>query len=310
MSTSSDLEQALGEMPGVQQVFVSTGKTITVEVVLIENASAEQAAAVVRTFRNRTAEPGFRWREPQIEVRRGVDPSFFRVGRQGLDSAAERVVQWIALRDAFPTDEVRWTNHTMAVGRRAGSGYLGEPPMSNRDVGVGNISLNLLRTNDFRAVSAAYRRLGREFTALSGARWRIGSATGTGATLSMGGRYPTEAELSVWQRLNEDQQPPHLVFMRMSVWDQFPLFSVAEKPESDRREDAELLAEKHLPIAAELGTFMYYSATTDIDEWSRSDVPFAQEKTGPLHITILGCTRRGYTPGAVEQKLADRYERC
>ncbi len=149
VSTSSDLQQALGEMPGVQQVFVSTGKTITVEVVLIENASAEQAAAVVRTFRNRTAEPGFRWREPQIEVRRGVDPSFF-------------------------------------------------------DVGVDNISLNLVRTSDFRAVSAAYRRLGREFTALSGARWRIGSAT----------------------------------------------------------------------------------------------------------VAILGCTRRGYTPGAVEQKLADRYERC
>ncbi len=265
VSTSSDLEHTLGEMPGVQQVFVSARKTITVEVVLIENASAEQAAAVVRTFRNRTVEPGFRWREPHIEVRRGTGASFFRVGRHGLDSAADRVVQWIALRDAFAADEVRWTNYTMAVERRADSGYLGEPPASVGDVGVGDISLNLLSTRDFRAVSAAYRRLGREFIALSGARWRIGSAAGTSGTLSMSGRYPTEAELSVWQRLNEDQ-PPHLVFMKMSMSDQFPLFSVAEKPESDRREDAELLAEKHLPVAAELGTFMHYSAAADIDE--------------------------------------------
>lgn len=281
---STQIEAALERMPGVQHASTGTGLSFSAVIVLTQEASAEQAKAVVQTFRDQVAGPEFHSWDIDIQVRRGDTGGSFRAGKGGLDSASERVARWLALRATFPGYEVDWIYHT---------GYRGK----TGDIGVGDISLNLLSENDFNAVGEAYGRLAREFPDLSTARWEVKpSERGTGF-LQANGRYPNELELSVWNRLNVDQHTPHSVRMTTGS-------AIIEQLDSSRPNDAELLAEQHLPIVAELGAPIRYTAARDLSG------TFGENPTAPLNITIGGCTSRAYPPSPAEQTLAERYEKC
>ncbi|WP_107656251.1 heavy-metal-associated domain-containing protein [Nocardia suismassiliense] len=310
---TAKIEAALGRMPGVHTISINTHDTFSAVVVLTEEASADQTKAVVQAFRDQTTGAKFRQWEIDIEVRHAATESSFKVGKAGFDQAPDRAARWFALHEAFPRAAVKWTNHTWAF-----FFWIGQADnYKNADIGIGDISLKLLNTNGFNAVDETYRRLMREFPDLSGARWDVGDLTGTrwnlgvsapgSGSLAMTNRYPTELELSVWNRLNEDQSLPHAVLMN-------PVFGVIERPHSTDPHTVELLAEKHLPIVAELGGSVRYMAVDNVTPYVGNPInPLhhtLRNPGGPLNITIGGCTSRDYTPGAAEQKLADRYEKC
>ncbi|MFC9432261.1 hypothetical protein [Nocardia sp. NPDC057030] len=273
-------------------------------VVLTENASAEETKAVVEAFRDKiAAAPGLQQRRRiDIEIRWGELSSSFKSGKDGLATASERAVQWHTLSHAFPEDEVawiyKWTSYCcdgFGPGDLVIKGY----------EGIGDISLKPLNENDFRAVSQAYTRLMREFPELAGADWEIGAWGRGSGFLRMDNRYPTELEFSVWQRLNEDQAPPHSVHMVARPEERsYPTKPyVGELLRSSTFDDAKLLAEKHIPIVAELGPpAVDYLATTDRFGGDEPDQG--------LRIIIGDCQSRDRPPSQAEQLLVDRYGKC
>lgn len=303
---SREIKNVLGRMPGVHQVSTATDQMFSTVVVLTDEASLAQAKAVIQTFRETTAAtPDFERWEYDIEVRQGVAASSFTTGKAGLLSAPDQVALWFALRDAFPRDEVKWTYHTWAH-----YSYGSSDQFRRRDTAVGGISLKLANANGPTAVSEAYRRLMRDFPDFAEALWDIGPARQGSGFLILNNRYPTESELSVWDRLNEDQQIPHNVLMMPDPTGWKDTLLVIQQPESHQLNDAELLAQKHLPIIAELGR-VNYTATAISTDFDRDNTWVFRSPGNSLHIAIFGgCTRRTYTPSAIEQQLADRYEYC
>lgn len=305
-----DIEAALARMPGVHEISTEIGGMFSAVVVLSEEASAAQTKAVIVAFRDRIkAAPDFDQWETEIEVHRAESTSTFRAGKAGFVEAPDRAGLWFALTDAFPEDEVKWTFHTWAY-----YDYGSTDQFKRMDVGVGDISLKLVHANDFNAVTETYRRLMREFPDLSEARWKIGPATPESGSLSAANRYPTELEFSVWHRLNEDQSLPHNVLMASgaapSAYPRQP--QVTEQLQSQDLNDAKLLAEKHLPIVAELGSpDVDYLVTTDPRDYLRPEgIRFACIDRS-LEMTV---SNRAYPanhpPGPAERAFTVRYWRC
>ncbi|MFI9407356.1 hypothetical protein [Nocardia sp. NPDC052316] len=300
---SRDIEATLDRMPGVHRVSTDFDRNFSTVVVLSADASAEQAKAVIEVFRDKiAAAERLQRRRIDIEIRWGERQSSFKTGRDGLATAPDRAVQWHALSHAFPEDEVAWTyKWTSYCCDGFGPGDL----VKDGYLGVGEISLKPLNADDFRLVSDTYRRLMREFPELAGAQWEIG-AWGRRSGFLRVDRYPTEVEFSVWQRLNEDQTPPHRVHMEIRP-EESPYslrIHVSEWLQSSKFDDAKLLAEKHLPIVAELSPpAIRYLASGR--EGLGSDDP-----DRGLRIIVGGCQYTDRPPSAAEQPLVDRYGKC
>lgn len=91
--------------------------------------------------------------------------------------------------------------------------------------------------------------------------------------------------------INPPQAPP--------VW-------ISEKIYSHDPGVALALAQRHLPIVAALPAPLYYTATDQLQ--GRRD--FNARTTGPVAVTIGGCTTRTYRPDPPEQQLITTYEKC
>lgn len=312
---SRDIRRTLAQMPGVQQVSTETAANFSVIVVLTEEASAEQTAAVIEAFRDRlSAAPDFRRWRTDIEFRRRDDS--FKAGNEGFATAAVRAAQWHALIRAFPAAEVAWTfRWAYFSDMLLGPGDL----ISEGTFGVGDISLKPLDANDFNAIGETYRRLIREFPDLVSAEWEIGSSAPTKRLLQMNHRYPTERELSVWQQLGKEHNPLRNVvmfseFVRPSSSPTVP--GITEQLLSEDFDDVKLLAEKHLSVLAELRTpVVYLATTTPTDSLDSTGArPLYNGNKPPydrsVHITVGGCHRYTYQRNPAEQALALRYEHC
>ncbi|MFI6216837.1 hypothetical protein ACIBCD_32980 [Nocardia brasiliensis] len=304
-----DIATVLGRLPGVHQVSTEIGDMFSAVVVLSEEASAAQAKAVIEAFRDQVwAATDFDQWETELEVRREEFGSSFRAGKGGFAEAPDRAGLWFALTEAF-RDEVKWTYRTWAH-----YSYGSSDQFERRDIGIGDISVKLLRANDFGAVSEAYRRLMREFPALSGARWQIGPAAAGSGSLSVANRYPTELEFTVWQRLNEDRSMPHSVLMASgtALSAQPPPPRVTEQLHSRDLDDARRLAEQHLPIVAELGApEVDYLVTTDPDDY----LPLEGIRRVCLERSLsMTVTNRAYPAndpaGSAGQGFSVRYRQC
>ncbi|MGX1777221.1 hypothetical protein ACWIGW_34300 [Nocardia brasiliensis] len=305
-----DIATALGRLPGVHQVSTEIGGMFVAVVVLSEEASAAQTKAVIEAFRDEVwAASDFEQWETELEIRREKSGSSFRAGKGGLVEAPDRAGLWFALTEAFPGDQVKWTYHTWAY-----YSYGSSDQFERRDVGVGDISVNLVRANDFGAVSETYRRLMREFPALSGARWQIGPAAAGSGSWSVANRYPTELEFTVWQRLNEDRTMPHSVIMASGspLPERPPRPRVTEQLHSRNLDDARLLAEQHLPIVAELGApEIDYLVTTDPDDYL---APEGMRRVCLERSLSMTVTNRAYPandpPGPTAQAFSVQYRPC
>ncbi|MGW4848321.1 hypothetical protein [Nocardia brasiliensis] len=179
--------------------------------------------------------------------------------------------------------------------------------MPKGDIGMGDITLRLTGKTDPTAVSDTYRRLVREFPDLSAARWDIGtSATDTGV-LSTAEHYPSELELTVWDRVNADRDPRRTVLMN-------PRYGVVEQLHAPRGGDAARLADKHFPIVGELSWPVRYLVTDIADAAVNPRPPLHHPITpfgpGPIGDTISRCTSPTQTRSVLEQRLLDRHEIC
>ncbi|AFU03691.1 hypothetical protein O3I_028710 [Nocardia brasiliensis ATCC 700358] len=206
---SREIEGALGGMAGVHRISSEVDENFRTIVVLAEEASAEQATAVLEMFRERVAATQeYRRSRSDIEFRRSGERSSFTAGTKGLGTASALVVRWVALSRAFPQHEMRWTYKWSALS----CSWLGlDDVISMGTTGVGDIALKLVDGNGFDAVSETYRRLIREFPDLASANWKIENSEPDDGYLRMRHRYPTELELSAWHRLNADQNPANRV---------------------------------------------------------------------------------------------------
>ncbi len=277
-----EVQASLGQLPGVQRVSVNAVEDVFASVVLTADATAGQTKAVIQSFRNETTRPEFQQRKFVIEVRNTSGTSTFASQASGLDTAPDLVERWLALQRAFAADEVKWDHRKYDFG--------------HTDDVLGDISVRLETAADHTALTETYRRLAQDFPDLSTARWKISAKSDRVGSLHSVGRYPNELEISVWNRLNADQEHSHVVVMAPR--------SVSEKLDSPYLKDAESLAQKHLPIIAELGVPITYVAGFDII--GATSVPSAR----PVTITVGGCTKRRYPLNPVEQTLADQYEKC
>ncbi|WP_280428024.1 hypothetical protein [Nocardia brasiliensis] len=301
---AAETRTMLDRLPGVHQVTTHSGNTFSAVVVLTADASAEQVAQVVRSFREQVAEgPDFREWEVDIEVRRPDSDSSFKSGHKGFGDAPEHAARWLELSRAFPADQVRWTTQTWTF---YFASFMSDGAPKG-DIGMGDITLRLAGTTDPTEVSDAYRRLVREFPDLSAARWDIGtSATDTGL-LSTAEHYPSELELSVWDRVTADQDPRRTVLMN-------PRYGVVEQLHAPRGGDADRLADKHFPIVGELSRPVRY-LVTDIDDAAANPRPplhhpLTPPGAGPLGETISRCTSPTRTRSVNQQRLLDRHEIC
>ncbi|MGX1774277.1 hypothetical protein ACWIGW_19340 [Nocardia brasiliensis] len=292
---SRDIRTALGAMPGVERVGTEAGRTFATLVVLTADATAEQAEAVIAAFRNQVHRPDFDPWELDLEVRRGDTVSSVKVGKSGLDAAPHLVARWLALRDAFPEDEVTWTARTWRHYE-----YGSSDSSRNTDDGAGEIAVRLRPAVGADAVAAAYRKVLREFPDLDTARWSIRTAAPHGAALVMLNRYPTEAELALWNRLHDNPLPPHALVLHS-------VEGITVQPHSDIRENGKVLAEHHLATIEQSGLGIRYTVA-DIS----GDDSYFQYSTGNrlLQVTVGACTARGNIPGLIERPLVLRYEKC
>ncbi|MFI9408056.1 hypothetical protein [Nocardia sp. NPDC052316] len=308
-----DVESVLGQLPGVHQVSITVGDNFSGVVVLTEGASVDQINAVIRTFHDSTAAaPELHGLRADIEVRRRDEKSSFKVGKHGFATAADHTAQWHALSLAFPEDELRWIYQWSTHIRMD---YGPDDTLSKGTDGVGEIALNLARSDDFTVVSDAYRRLTRDFSELSNAAWQIKSSAPESGLLRIDHRYPTDLELSVWHRLNTDRDPAHTVLMHLqSTPSGNPAWpDVIERIHSREFHDAKLLAEKHIPIVAEL--LAQFPATTELGSRGISYLATSDPRDGlesyhrdrGLRIIIGNCQIGGDPPTKAELPLVQRY---
>ncbi|WP_159080502.1 hypothetical protein [Nocardia suismassiliense] len=308
-----DVESILGQMPGVHRTSITIGDNFSGLVVLTEEASVDQINTVIKTFHDWTAAaPELQGLRADIEVRRRDEKSSFKVGKHGFATAADHTAQWHALSHAFPEDELRWTYQWSTHLRR---GYGPDDTISEGADGVGDIALNLDHAGEFKVVGDAYRRLMRDFPELSNAAWQIKTSAPESGLLQIGHRYPTELELSVWDRLNADQNPAHKVLMHLkSTPSREPAWpDVIERLQSRDFQDAKMLAEKHIPIVAEL--LAQFPATTELGSRGVSYLASSDPRDSlasyhhdrGLRITLGNCHIGDDPPTPAELPLVKRY---
>ncbi|WP_280465209.1 hypothetical protein [Nocardia brasiliensis] len=300
-----DMVAALAGLPGVQQVSTEIEENFSTVVVLTGDASAQQATAVIEAFGAQIAATAkLPRRRVDIELRWHEGSSSFKAGRNGLATAPERAAQWHSLSRAFPRDEVVWTYQwaefccdAFGPGDLVQKGY----------TGLGDISVRP-EAEDFRAVSETYRRVMAEFPDFADVAWEVGAWGRAGGLLRVDSRYPSERELSVWERLNQDQSVPHSVHMTTVTEGRlYPMRpSVVVRLRSEDFADVKRLTEQHIPIATELGApDVDYFATTD-----RLDGSGSYDPDHGLRVTIGGCQYTDRPPSPAEQPFVDRYGKC
>ncbi|MGX1775998.1 hypothetical protein ACWIGW_28075 [Nocardia brasiliensis] len=300
-----DMVAALARLPGVQQVSTEIEANFSTVVVLTGDASAQQAKVVIEAFREQiTATTKLPRRRVDIELRWPDGNSSFKAGRDGLATAPEHAAQWYSLSRAFPRDEVVWTYQwaefccdAFGPGDLVQKGY----------TGLGDISVQP-EADDFRAVSETYRRVKAEFPDFADVEWEVGAWGRPGGLLRVDNRYPSETELSVWDRLNQGQSVPHSVHMTtMTEGRPYPMRpSIVARLRSGDFADVQRLSEQHIPIAAELGApDVDYFATTD-----RLDGPGSYDPDHGLRVTIGGCQYTDHPPSPAEQPFVDRHGKC
>ncbi|AFU02074.1 hypothetical protein [Nocardia brasiliensis] len=301
---AAETRTMLDRMPGVHEVTTRSGDTFSVVVVLTADASTDQVAQVVRAFREQVTDgPDFREWQVDLEIRRPDTDSSFKSGHKGFGDAPGHAARWLELSRAFPADRVRWTTQTWT--------YYFASFMSDGapkgDIGMGDITVRLTGTTDPAAVSDTYRRLVREFPDLSTARWDIGTSASDTGVLSTADYYPSELELSVWDRVNADRNPRRTVLMH-------PRYGVVEQLHAPREGDAERLADKHFPIVGELTRPVRYLVTdigdTTVNPRSPLHHPITPLGAGPIGETVSRCTSPTQTRSVTQQRLLDRHEVC
>jgi hypothetical protein len=264
-----------------------------------DGVTAEQVADIAAHYLDGLHAVDYSGYDTELVVQHGWNVFAVESGQRAVTNTDQIVGQardWVALRREFPRATVRLRAsiaHSSDGSARADRGH---PSLGTIDTSDA----------DYTAVSSAVATLGTRFPQLSTGNWTI-SASNTlrTAEITTAQRLPTAQELSVWDALNTDQSTAHADAMTINP-PQAPPMWISEKVYSHAPADALALAERHLPIVAALTPPLLYTATDQLQ--GRRD--FNARTTGPVAVTIGGCTTRTYRPDPPEQRLIATYERC
>ncbi len=239
----------------------------------------------------------------ELDVRHGWNLFAVDGGRLAITNADQIVQQasdWVALRHEFPGATVRL--HA-TVAHPAGQMPIQEYGHSN----AASITLN--GGADYTGVAATARTLADRYARLASVDWAINAGKDHPAQIMTSRRFPTAAELDVWNRLNADQTIPHIDRLRIDGPVTPPVWFSEETTQSRDVAVAVQLAQQHLPIAATLPAPVLYSASDQIS----GHIGAQGVARGPVSVTVGGCTKHDplvYRPIPAEQALINRYETC
>ncbi|HUO38363.1 MAG TPA: hypothetical protein VMU34_11190 [Mycobacterium sp.] len=177
-------------------------------------------------------------------------------------------------------------------------------------MGASNVgAIELPDAADYTAVTAAVTTLATRFPRLASLDWTISAGKQHPADIKTSRRLPNAQEIAVWNRINADQSIAHIDKMTINGRVSAPVW-VAEKTTQSRDVNVAVqLATRHLPIVATLPSPVLYTASDQI----QGHVGGYGQATGPVAITVGGCTARDYLtgrPAPAEQALINTYEKC
>jgi hypothetical protein len=304
---SDDLTNALRSMPGVRGASVDLTDSIPagnahfwLSVDVAEDVTADQAAAIATRYFEALRGIDYSDYDTELNVRRGDDLFAVDTGLHPIVNADQVVGEardWAALLSEFPG---------ATVNLRAAVIHSADATLPDNEKGHPTLgAIELPEPADYTAVAAAATTLGTRFGQLADGIWTIDASKTHPATVTSSKRLPTPAELGVWSSLNADQAIPHVDALIINA-PQTPAVWISEQTISHDPAVALQLATSHLPIVAALPRPVLYTATDQL----QAHRDFNVRTTGPIAVTIGGCTVRTYRPDANEQHFIDGYENC
>lgn len=299
----------LGSMPGVQSVDTdyadrpAQGRVLfAAHVQIADNATADQLAAVAGAYLTALSTRKFRGYRSELDVRKGWN--IFAVDSDdrpivNADQIIDQARDWIALRNSLigATVTLRAT-----VGHPAGA-------VSPRDVPISNRAEIALPENSHTTdIATAVSTIAERFPGLAVLDWTVGAAKQLNQ-IAFVRRFPAAKELDIWRQLSADQSIPHADSLRINGPVTPPIWVAEATTATDSVDVALDLAQRHLPVVAQLPAPVLYTASDQLS----GHIGGLGTARGPVAVTVGGCTLRDplvYKPKAAEQTLAQRYETC
>lgn len=303
------LTEQIRAMPGVMAAYDKAVNspaqdavyfTITVDVA--DDVTSDQLAAVTARYLANLRQVDYMGYRSELEARRGWNVFAVESGKRPVANEEEILQQaryWVALRHEFDKATVKL---------RATISHP-DGPLSIREWGHSNVgAIELPDGADYRDAAAAIATLATKFPRLSSIEWSIRTGKQHPAYIKTSRRFPTPAEIDVWNKINTDQSIPHFDKLTINGRTRAPVW-VSEQTQSRDVGVAIQLARSHLPVVAALTPPVLYTASDEIE----GHVGGYGRAKGPVAITVGGCTDRDpyfYRPGLAEQPLINAFEKC
>jgi hypothetical protein len=303
------LGEQLRSMPGVQSVDTdyadqpARGRVLfAAHVQIAADATTDQLAALTGAYLEALRAGKFRGYRSELDVRKGWNIFAVSSDDRPITNADQIIGQardWISLRNTLigATVTLRAT-----VGHPAGSPPPRDMPISNR------AEVELPENIHSVDIATAVGTIAARFPRLAVLDWTVGAAQQLNQ-IAFVRRFPAAKELDVWRALITDQSIPHADSLRINGPVTPPIWIAEATTTTDSAEVALDLAQRHLPVVAQLPAPVLYTAS---DQLSGHIGGFGTAR-GPVAVTIGGCTPRDplvYKPKAAELALAQRYENC
>jgi hypothetical protein len=293
VAASSDVADSLAQGMVYFNVYVDVTNDLT----------SDQLVAITARYLRELRTRKYAGYRAELDVRRGWNLFAVDGGRLPIanaDQIVEQARDWAALRDEFPSATIRFRSTIAHPG--------GQMPI--QEYGHSNTATVTLNGGaDYAAVADTANRLADRFGDLAAVDWTINAGKDHPAQIVTSRRFPTSAEINVWNTLNADQSIPHIDRLRINGPVTPPVWFSEETTQSRDVAVALQLARRHLPVAATLPAPVLYTASDQISGHIGAQ-GFAR---GPVSVTIGGCTAHDplvYQPIPPEQALIKTYETC
>jgi hypothetical protein len=280
------------------------------DVEVADDVTADQLAAITSRYLDGLRAVDYSGYQTELDVRHGWNVFAVDSGQRPVingDQVIDQARSWVAMRHEFPGATISFhatITHPPVPAPSPNGGPPGQTPLP--DVGHPNAgAIDLADATDYTAVIAAVATLTEKFPELSSGNWTISAGKQHPADIKTSRRLPNPDEIGVWARFNADQSIPHIDVMTINGPLTAPV-QISEKTQSRDLNVALQLAGAHLPIVAALPAPVLYTTNNQL----QGPLGFYGQATGPVAVTVGGCTPRTYRPAPGEQALIDTYEKC
>jgi hypothetical protein len=275
------------------------GRSFEIDVDVVDDITGDQLAAITSRYLDNLRAVKYVGYRTELDARR--DWNIFAIDSGDRPVAnGEQIVQqarnWVGIRHEFPGATTKLRATISHGGDPRSIKYGGHP-------GIGTVELP--EAADYTAVTAAVTTLAAKFGDLTSGDWTISAGRQHPADIKTSRRLPNAQEMDVWAKLNADQAIEHFDAMTINGPVTGPVW-VSERTVSRDANVALQLAQQHLPIVATLHPPIVYTANDVL----QGHIGFYGQATGPVAVTVGGCTQRAYSPTPAEQALINTYEKC